>query len=124
MQQDEPSVSTNPSLPATNFAVNDNITITFSEVMDPDTITTNTGDTQCSGNILLSKNNFVPNTPCEQMSSGDPSTSDNKTFTLDPSSPLDLKESYKLRILIDVKDPSGNNLEAQFNGTLDTPDDD
>ena len=90
--------------------------------MDPDTITTNTGDTQCSGNIMLSTSPSF--TSCVRMSSGDPSTSDNKTFTLHPSSNLAMKELYRLRILVDVKDPSGNNLEAQFNGTLSTPDDD
>ncbi|SVD96802.1 uncharacterized protein METZ01_LOCUS449656, partial [marine metagenome] len=105
-----------------NFAVDDNITITFSEAMDPDTITTNTGDTQCSGNILVSKDNFATN-GCVRMSSDDPETSNNKTFTLDPFNNLSLKESYKLRITTDVKDPSGNNLESTYETTFSTPDD-
>ena len=105
---------------ANNFAVNSDIIITFSEVMDPDTINTNTGNTQCSGSIRF----FISGeSTCVQMSSGDPSTSDNITYTLNPSSNLDLKESYKLRVTIDVKDPSGNNMSSQYELTRSTQED-
>ena len=90
---------------SSNFAADSNIRITFSEVMDPDTITTNTGNTQCSGHIQLSKDNFATNT-CERMSAGDPSTSDNITFVFNPSRDL-AKQPYKLKIT-GVKDTSGN----------------
>ena len=81
----------------------DDISITFSEVLDPDTVTINTINTSCSGTIQVSVDNF--NT-CVQMGSGDPTTSNNITFVFNPSGDL-AKQPYKLRIT-GVKDTSGN----------------
>ena len=99
-----------------SFARDSNISITFSEAIDPNTITINTTDTSCSGNIQVSLDNF--NT-CVQMSSGDPTTSDNITFTFNPSSNLGSKTPYKLRIKTGVKDTSGNN-HSQTDTTFTT----
>ena len=87
----------------TSMDQSDDISITFSEVLDPDTVTINTINTSCSGTIQVSVDNF--NT-CVQMGSGDTTTSDNITFVFNPSSDL-AKQPYKLKIT-GVKDTSGS----------------
>ena len=97
----------NTNLPEQNFAVGDNITITFLEAMDPSTVTINT--------ICVKKGGTDT---CLQMSSGDPTTNDNRTFTFNPISDLQAnKISYTLFITTAVKDTSGNShigAEIQF----------
>ena len=46
-------------------------------------ITTNTGNTSCSGTIQISTDNF---SSCIQMTNGDPITNDNTTFSVNPDS--------------------------------------
>ena len=86
-----------------------NISITFSESVDTTTVTTNTGDTSCSGSIQLSTDsNFGT---CIQMDS--PSVSNgNKTITISPGSKLSCGVLVYFRITTTVKDASGNNLSA------------
>ena len=112
---------TDPSTPATgatNVSTSANLIITFSEAMDPDTITNNTSNTTCSGfTFQLSKNNF---SSCIQMN-GSPSVSNgNKTFTFDPASSLDKGQEYKFRITVGVEDKFGNNLSVQIEITFTT----
>ena len=87
--------------------------------MDPDTVTTNTGGTQCTGTIRVYLQ-ASPNT-CVQMSSGDPTTSDNITFTFNPTGPLSSKSQYALLIKTGVEDPSGNNFSSDNVTTFTTP---
>ena len=76
-------ISTSPVDNATNSSCINNITVTFDDDMDTTSVTTNTGNTSCSGTIQISTNNFVN---CIQMPNGDPSTSDNTTFSVNPDS--------------------------------------
>jgi hypothetical protein len=106
--------STVPADTATGISCTDNITVTFIEKMDTASVTTNTDNVSCYGTIQVSKNNFVS---CAQMTSGDPRTSDNKTFGVLPlatnsstilSSATSPPTAYKIRVTTGVTDPSGN----------------
>ena len=88
----------NTNLPEQNFPADSNITITFLEAMDPSTVTINT---ICVREVGINT--------CLQMTSGDPTTNDNITFTFNPSNDLIAhKRTYTLTITTDVKDTSGN----------------
>ena len=93
-----------PVFGSTDVAVNVLGSITFSEAMDPSTITINTTDNTCSGSIQVSKDNFGT---C--VMANDPTASNgNKTFTLSPKSNLENDTTYKARITGNAKDAVGN----------------
>ena len=107
----------NPVDGANNVAANTGISVTFSEPMDPDTITTiiSGGNSQtCSGTFQVSKDNF---TNCLKMNAAPVASDGNKTFTVTPSSTLDKGQEYKVKIIdgnSGVKDKFGNNLSSDF----------
>jgi len=79
-----------------DFPKRDNITITFPETMDPDTVTPDT--------ICLQDGGVGS---CLDM--GGPTTDDNIIFIFNPSDDLTPgKRAYTLTITTDVKDTSGN----------------
>jgi hypothetical protein len=90
--------------------------------MDPDTITTNTSDTSCSGTFQLSKADNSGNyfTSCIRMNGSPSASNGNKTFTFDPASSLDKGQEYKFRITVGVEDKFGNNLSVQIVITFTT----
>ena len=90
--------------------ITDNITVTFSEAMDNTTVTTNTDNTSCYGTLRVTSDNF---SSCVQMSSSSPESSDNITFTLDPSGSLTGGTTYKTRVTTGVKDAAGNAMSSQ-----------
>ena len=92
-------------------SITDNITVKFSEAMDTNYVSTSTSDTNCAGTIRVSSDNF---SSCVQMSSGPASSSDNITFTLDPSSSLTGGTTYKTRVTTGVKDAAGNAMSSQY----------
>ena len=94
-----------------SVAITDNITVTFSEAMDNTTVTTNTDNTTCYGSLELSSDNF---SSCVQMSSAPASSSDNMTFTLNPSDNLTGSTTYLTRVTTGVKDSAGNTLSSQY----------
>ena len=101
-----------PADNATGIGQKPNITITFTETMDTSTVTTNTGDTTCSGTFQLSTDsNF---SSCVQMESSPSASNGNKTFTVDPDGKLDKNTLYFIRITIQVTDAHGNQLSAQI----------
>ena len=100
--------------PATTIAV------IFSETISTSSITTNTGDTTCSGSFQLSSDNF---TTCVKMSAT-PSASDNdKAFTATPADNLSNGTTFKLRITTSTKDTSSNSLVSTYttNGFTTSP---
>ena len=100
--------------PATTIAV------IFSETISTSSITTNTGDTTCSGSFQLSSDNF---TTCVKMSAT-PSASDNNTaFTATPADNLSNGTTFKLRITTSAKDTSSNSLVSTYttNGFTTSP---
>jgi len=94
-----------------SVSVTDNITVTFSEAMDPTYVTTSTSDTNCAGTIRVSHNNF---STCVRMSSEPVSSNSNKTFTLDPYDNLTVSTTYKTRVTTGVKDTAGNAMGSQY----------
>jgi len=95
------------------ISLTDNITVTFSEAMDNTTVTANTDNTSCYGTIGVSSDNF---SSCLQMSSA-PASSDNITFTLDPSDNLTAGATYKTRVTTAAKDTAGNALSSQYDNS-------
>ena len=95
--------------PATTVAV------TFSENMEPGSVTTNTNDTTCSGSFQLSSDNF---TTCIKMSA-DPVASNNDTiFTITPASSLSAATTFKVKITTSVSDISCNTLGSDNSSIL------
>jgi len=94
-----------------SVSLTDNITVTFSEAMDNTSVTTNTDNASCYGTLGVSSDNF---SNCVQMSSAPASSSDNMTFTLDPSGSLTGGTTYKTRVTTGVKDTAGNAMSSQY----------
>ena len=82
--------------------------VTFSEIMDATTITTNTSDTSCSGTFQVSSDNFAT---CAEMTGLSFTISDSyKTFTLDRSESLNGQLTYKFRVTSGATDLAGNSV--------------
>ena len=87
--------------------------VTFSEIMDATTFTTNTSDTTCSGTFQVSSDNFAT---CVKMTGLSFTISDSyKTFTLDRSGRsddgiIDNQLTYKFRVTSGVTDLAGNSV--------------
>ncbi len=95
-------------------SITDNITVTFSEAIEPSYATTSTSDTNCAGSIRVSSDNF---STCVKMSSEPVSSNSNKTFTLDPNDNLTFGLTYLTRVTTGVKDTAGNALSSQYETT-------
>ena len=94
-----------------NISISDNISVTFSEVMDSTSVTTNTDSTTCSGTFNVSSDNF---SSCVQMSSSPTSSNSYKTFTLYPYDNLTVGTTYLTRVTTGVKDDAGNAMSSQY----------
>jgi len=95
-----------------SVSITDNITVTFSEAMDTNYVTTSTADTTCRAEtIKVSSDNF---SSCVKMSSEPVSSNSNKTFTLDPYDNLTRLTTYKTRVTTGVKDTAGNAMSSQY----------
>ena len=103
-----PTVSSiSPDDESTAIQITSNISVTFSEVMNSSTITTNTSNTSCSGTFQVSSDNFLS---CIQMSSSPSGSNSEKTYTITPSSSLSYSTNYKIKLTTSAKDLSGNQL--------------
>jgi len=98
-----------------SVSITDNITVTFSEAMEPSYVTTSTSDTYCAGSIRVSSvtDNFSSGN-CIRMSSEPVSSNSNRTFTLDPYDNLTVGSTYLTRVTTGVKDTAGNALNSQY----------
>ena len=85
------------------------IDVTFSEPMDPATITVS-ASTSCSGTVQLSRDDFSTCVPI----AGGAVSQDDTTFTLTPSGALASLELYKLRVTTGAMDLGGNQLLQTF----------
>ena len=103
-------VSTSPVDGATGVGCSGAVTVTFSEPMAPASLTTNSTDSQCSGNLQLSKDNFLT---CVQMTSATVSASF-LTVTLTPAASLGAFQNYKVRVTTGVTDSSLNPLSTTY----------
>lgn len=85
------------------------LSVTFSEAMDPATITTDT-DGRCAGTIQLSLDDF---STCVPMTAA-PTTEDGLTFVVQPAAALDSRTLYRLRVLSAATSVSGLPLAEDF----------
>ncbi len=99
--------STTPEDDSSNIAVNSSMAVTFSEAIDPSTVTTNTTDTACSGTFQVSTDDF---TTCVQMSAVPSSSNGDTTFTVTPAAELVFNKLVKIKITAGVQNPSGTPL--------------
>jgi hypothetical protein len=102
-------LATEPADGATAVIATTTVSVTFSEAMDPATITTHSGST-CSGSVQVSADNFAS---CVPMA-GAPSSSDQTTFELTPAAPLASAEDYAVRVTTAAEDAGGTALGATF----------
>jgi hypothetical protein len=106
-----PSVqSTSPGELEAGVAADSTIAVTFSEVMEPTTITTNTADEACSGSLQLSADGFAT---CVRMAAA-PGSADDQTFTVSPAAPLASATTYQVRVLAEVTDAGGTPMAAEL----------
>ena len=97
-----------------SVSITDNITVIFSEAMEPSYVTTSTSDTNCAGSIRVSSDNY---STCVKMSSEPVSSNSNRTFTLDPYDNLTVGSTYLTRVTTGVKDTAGNAMSSQYNNS-------
>jgi hypothetical protein len=113
-----PTVSSiSPTDNQSSVSVSDNISLTFSEIMDNSSITTNTDNTSCYGSFQVSSDNF---STCVQMSSSPSISNSAKTFTFDPSDNLSYDKKYKIKLATDTKDENGVSLESPYETSFNT----
>ncbi len=86
------------------------VQITFSEPMDVATVTTNVMNTNCSGSLQLSTDDFATCVPME----GAPFSSDDTAFSISPVGLLDSHTTYAIRVQPTVTDAAGNPMSAAF----------
>jgi hypothetical protein len=105
-----PTVSSvSPTDNSTGNAVTTSVAFTFSEAMTTSSLTTNTGDTTCSGSFQLSTDNF---TTCIKMSAAPTASNSDKTFTSTPADNLSSATTYQLRSSTSAIDTSCNTLAS------------
>ncbi|MFH1729943.1 MAG: Ig-like domain-containing protein [Pseudomonadota bacterium] len=102
------------SVSSTEVTISTSVQITFSEAMSIASISTNNTDTQCTGTIQLSSDNF---TTCVQMASEPEYNSDQTVFTVTPSENLDNGTQYSIKITTDAQDISLNSLAEVYNSS-------
>lgn len=104
-------LSTSPEDASTDILIGSDISVIFSEPMDISTITTSIGNTDCSGSLQVSLDDF---SSCVQMNS-DPTSDTNKAiFTVNPLDNLGYNTVYKIKVTTTVGDTSGNPLEEEY----------
>lgn len=94
---------------AANVPVNTGVTVYFSEPVDPTTLTVNTADTNCSGNIQLSQDLFVS---CVRMSGPPAVAFDGRIFSVFPAAALAASTAHRIRVTTGVRDLSGNAISS------------
>ena len=103
--------SISPTEGETNVEVTTSISLQFSKVIRANSVTTNYSNTNCSGTVQISTDNF---SSCIKMSSVVGSSDSNKTFTVTPESNLNGETNYYIRVTTEIIGDSGNNLSGQF----------
>jgi alpha-tubulin suppressor-like RCC1 family protein len=107
--------SFSPSNSATDVDISTNISVSFVEEIDTSTVTANLSDSNCSGRIQASKDNFAT---CVQMTSDLVVSNDDQTFTVQPASDLEGSTTYKIKISSGIKDAAGDNaMESEYTST-------
>lgn len=101
--------SVTPADGATAVSAATAVTVVFSKNMNVSTLTTNTEDTQCTGSIQLSSNDFAS---CVRLNAISASAS-GASFSLQPTTTLPTT-TYKVRVTTQAKDTVGNSLSSAY----------
>ena len=91
--------SVSPTDNSSDVSVSTTVAVTFNEKISTSTATTNTSDTNCSGSIQLSSDNF---STCIKMSAAPSVSNEDKTFTLTPTDNLSGRATYQLKLTTSV----------------------
>ena len=91
--------SITPSHNSENVPVDTDIVVTFNCKMKKKSITTNTANSNCTGTIQVSADDFIT---CVRMRQ-QPATSDFRTWSITPAIPLDAVTNYKIKITGDAE---------------------
>ncbi len=105
-------VSTIPADSSSDISIDTIVAATFSASMYVYSITTNTVDTACTGNIQLSADDFVS---CVTMIAAPAVTNSYQTLTVTPASSLQYGTTYKIKVTTAAADTCGNTLETDYN---------
>ncbi|MBS2025008.1 MAG: Ig-like domain-containing protein [Deltaproteobacteria bacterium] len=90
------------------------ITITFSEAMDPDSLSTNlTGSTACGGSVGISSSDFSDCVPIGNVTF----SSDFTSMTLQPDALLPLSTTFQIRVTTAAKSAQGAPLASTYLST-------
>ncbi|MCB1159642.1 MAG: Ig-like domain-containing protein, partial [Leptospiraceae bacterium] len=101
-----------PANGAVDVSANTSITVTFSEAMEPSSITANTTDTSCAtGTFLVSSDDFAT---CVQAKGSITIGSNNVDYVFQPASNLTEGATYKVKIKSTVKDASNVAMGADY----------
>ena len=101
-----PTVSSvTPANSATGVAVDTSISVTFSETMNTNTLTTSTNG-NCTGAIQVSSDGFEN---CVAMTAVPSASNSNQTFTVTPSASFSGETTYKVKVT-GAEDSAGNTV--------------
>ena len=98
-----------PSERAIGVPINRTISVTFSKAVDLSTLTTNTINSDCSGNFQVSGDSF---SSCVIMSGTPLVGNSNRSFVFTPSVSLDDATDYDIKITAGVKDNYGQTISS------------
>ena len=96
--------STSPFDGETNVEVTTSISLQFSQGIKTNTVTTNDSNTNCSGTVQISTDNF---STCTKMSSVVGNSNNNKTISVTPESNLNGETNYYIRVTTEIIGDSG-----------------
>ena len=104
-------ISVAPTESSSFVSLSPSISFTFSEEMDPNSIISNTTNTNCSGTIQLSNNDF---STCVIISSQPTGSNNNTIFSINPKNNLSNTTNYKFKITTLAKDLAGNSINDKY----------
>jgi hypothetical protein len=94
----------------TGASITTDIAVTFSKPMDAATVQANYSDTQCSGTVRLSSDEFAT---CVRFVGGTASN-ENRTYTFTPILNLSSATTYEIQVTTGVADANGNHMSEAF----------
>ncbi|MBU2510860.1 Ig-like domain-containing protein [bacterium] len=117
-ESEPPSVSSiEPADNTENVAVDTSVSVTFSKTMKPSSITVNSTDTNCSGVLQISHDNF---SSCLLLSDVVSITNDNKTFTINPAMNIGFNMRSNVLVTMGALDTEEMAMTAEFSSVFYT----
>ncbi|MFH1727394.1 MAG: FG-GAP-like repeat-containing protein [Pseudomonadota bacterium] len=98
----------------TDVVISSVITINFSEQIDSSSLDLNVENSNCTGTIQMSYNDFAAET-CVPFQSQ--FVISGNSLTIYPNSELEFDTTYKIKVRTTIKDINGNTLEAEHTST-------